>query len=123
MNDLSELELAVLRAIADHEGENADILRQQIASAHAAGRLNTGAGFYTTLAVSGEPSLLDRTSPVGRVTADVGGLANGMGFLLWLRDGQLHELEGYTVDESIEGWNLTALRFSNLRSWPKSEDR
>jgi hypothetical protein len=114
MDALSHLELAVLTAIADQQTDQAESLRQQIGLAYLVGRRNTGAGFYATLGVRGAPPRVEIASPVGDVGADVDGVPDGMGFLLWLRDGLLGQLEGYTYTGSIEGRDLTALRYSNL---------
>ena len=90
----------MLQAIAAQIPEQADALLLQLANAHVVVRENTGAGFYTTFKVTSGSRLESLKSPVGDVGALVGGLAHGLGFLLWLRDGFMHKLEGYSYEEN-----------------------
>jgi len=82
--------------------------------AHAAARENSGAGFYTQLAITDGPKMDGAPSPLGDIGADIQGMKHGMGFLLWLRDGMADTLEGYTYDDTTEGLELTDLQYSNL---------
>jgi hypothetical protein len=114
MKDLSDLERAVLLAIADQHPEHRAALRQQVSSASVAQRENTGAGFYTKLRITEGPRLEGAPSPLGDVGAKVDGLTHGMGFLLWLEDGMAETLEGYTYDDETAGLELASLRGSNV---------
>jgi hypothetical protein len=78
-------------------------------------RENTGAGFYTTLDVSSGPRIEEITSPLGDVGATVAGLERGMGFLLWLQDGRMHQLEGYSYEESTSGLDFERMDFGTVR--------
>jgi hypothetical protein len=98
MSDITPLERAVLGSILDRWPDLRPALEQQLATARVTKRENSGAGFFTTLAV-------DPTTPAiqGRpdsVDAEVDGLAHGMGFVLFV-DGAGHAdlLEGYTYGE------------------------
>lgn len=106
--DLAPLERAVLDLLLSRAEEGYETLRAQAATATVAHRELTGAGFYTHLSV-------DRTLPAaprhvgnplgdGRafdndVYADIEGLAHGAGFVLWLEDGWLSCLEGFSYAE------------------------
>jgi hypothetical protein len=94
MDDLSDLERAVLRAIALRAQGSAAALERQINGARISARENTGAGIFTTLSVTSGCPLEGIRSPVGDVGAIVVGLKHGMGFLLWIKDGLIHQLEG-----------------------------
>lgn len=99
MEDISPLEQAVLNAIARQVPELAVALAQ-LEEIKVTGRRNTGAGFYTTFEISPASAVKGVASPLGRVGTTVAGLEHGMGFLLWLRDGYIHELEGFSYEES-----------------------
>ena len=106
---LSSLEQAVLEAIALKVPEVADALAGQQGKVRAIARENTGAGFYTTLDVSHSP-IKGVASPLGDVGATVVGLEHGMGFLLWLQEGRIHLLEGYSY-ESTSGIDFEQVAF------------
>jgi len=97
------LESAVLRAICEKESVDRDrtALEAQLSAAVLVSRKNTGAGFYTSFAVDRGSS-----APVGGERLRNGpamridGLRHGMGFILWLKDGYLELLEGYSYEES-----------------------
>jgi hypothetical protein len=95
MENLYPLERAALEAIARQVPDHTDALSRQLTQARVIARRNTGAGFYTTLDTSSDDRLCGVTSPIGDVGASVDHLQHGMGFLLWLREGRMHELEGY----------------------------
>src|ERR1700761_262902 len=95
MEVLSPLEQAVLDVIALHVPKIADALAGQQGKVRVSVRENTGVGFYTTLDFA-HPLIKDVASPVGYVGANVAGLQHGMGFMLWLQEGRVHQLEGYT---------------------------
>ena len=97
MGGLSKLERAVLHAIVDQVPEHKGALESQLARANVVERENTGAGFFTTLSVAAEPAIDGLKSPVGDVRAVVAGLR--FGFLLWLKNGRVLTLEGYTYGE------------------------
>lgn len=96
---LSSLERAVLDVIALQVPEVANALAGQWEKVHVTARENTGAGFYTKFDVP-QGSPIERAAPLGDVGASVDGLEHGMGFLLWLQDGHIHQLEGYSYEEN-----------------------
>jgi hypothetical protein len=75
-------------------------------------RQNTGAGFFTHFAMDGGsttelPDLLDL-----HVEAEINGIQDGLGFILWTKNGQLDFLEGYTLAlDTTEGLDLAALDY------------
>jgi len=112
MKGLSPLERAVLDAIALQVPEVANALAAQ--QTRVISRENTGAGFYTTIDASRGIRIEGVTSPVGDVGTTVAGLANGMGFLLWLRDGRISGLEGYSYEESTSGLDFESVSFGTV---------
>ncbi len=116
MASLSDLERAVLDAIAAQVPEHAPALSGQISSAQVVGRENTGAGFFTKLAVTAGDKMPAARSPLGDIGADIEGIKHGMGFLLWLQDGVADTLEGYTYEESTEGLDFVHAGFSDVRA-------
>jgi len=99
-------------------------LECQISSATILKRENTGAGFYTYCAV-------DRTSnaPVEGLNlrhgpmAKIDGLDHGMGFILWLKDGYLDCLEGYSYEENTTAVVLEHAVFDMVDDPVKRSDR
>jgi hypothetical protein len=116
MEDMSPLEQAVLDAIALQVPEVADALAGQRERIRVTARENTGAGFYTTLDVSNRSPIKDVASPLGDVGASVVGLEHGMGFLLWLRNGHIHQLEGFSYGESTAGIDFERVAFGAVGS-------
>ncbi|MFZ0422558.1 MAG: hypothetical protein WAL80_06745 [Xanthobacteraceae bacterium] len=108
------LEAAVLQEICRQlspQGRSA--LEAQIDCISVRYRKNTGAGFYTYFLMRGEPArqIYDDTK-VCTVTAKINGLRDALGFILWLRDGYVDHLEGYTMAlEGTSGMDLAALDF------------
>lgn len=106
------LERAVLRAICEKDSVDRAALEDQLSAATVIRRENTGAGFYTQIAVQ-RGSVVSvggerlRTGP----TAKVEGLEHGMGFVLWLKEGLADCLEGYCYGESTTGIEFERVNF------------
>lgn len=105
------LELAALDAIALQVPEVANALAGQREKIRVEARENTGAGFYTTLDVSRRSPITGVASPLGDVGVTIVGLEHGMGFLLWVRDGHIHKLEGFSYGESTSGIDFERVAF------------
>jgi hypothetical protein len=94
---LTPLERDVIATILRDPHPAMDGLRDQLAVCRIKSRQFTGAGFYTdivvpqALAVAG----LDRLT-LTNVHAEIDGLEHGAGFALWIQDGMLDTLEGFT---------------------------
>jgi len=109
--ELSPIEEAVLKKLLDGDLPLLVQLRQQFDLCSVVKLELTGFGFYTTLIV---PDNIPRKPGVdikfGDVVGDVPGLPSGAGFLLYVKDGVLDMLEGYSYDESwpssIESFDL-----------------
>lgn len=110
---LTGLERAVLDRMLAGEHPTLEALRTQLAACTVTKRETTGVGFFTSIAVpSGVPRapLRPRVAPFGDVLASLPSTVNGAGFLLYVDDGVMAMLEGYTFDEAwpeaTEGFSL-----------------
>lgn len=76
-----------------------EALRAQARSARVS-RETTGVGFFVTFELPPDAPVLERVDfELGDVHAVVKGLERGAGFVLFIRDGRLSMLEGYSYDE------------------------
>ena len=99
MRSLWPIERAVLEAAAHDYQASADRLREQIAAAQVTDFENTGTGFFSTLTVSPEAPRLTDKSPLDAATGSVGSIEHGMGFLVFLENGYVYLIEGYTYGD------------------------
>ena len=101
MNELTTLERQVLEMLLRGQDEVLTILRQQARQLQVSSRDMTGVGFYTKFLV---PSDVPRvtgspTFKLGDVNGVADNVSHGLGFLLYVKDGALSMLEGYTYDD------------------------
>jgi hypothetical protein len=98
---LTPLEKAVVDMMLDKSGEPFETVRQQLAHATVAKREFTGVGFFTDFSVSADaPVRRDLASmEISDVGAEFSSLQHGAGFVLFIRDGVVSMLEGFTYDE------------------------
>jgi hypothetical protein len=110
---LSPLEHEVIATLLRPDHPVLEALRLQFARCEAAARELTGVGFFTELSVPIDAA----PAPVrpGRLTlngvaAEVDGLKHGAGFVLWIENGMLATLEGFSYDgpwpETSNGYSL-----------------
>lgn len=99
-NTLSLLEKAVLQKLLSGNFPELMRLRNQIELCSVIKRELTGCGFYTTFSV---PENIVRIPgfdvKFGDVIGEITGVRGGVGFLLYIKDGVLDMLEGYSYDE------------------------
>ena len=100
MEGLEDLERAVMEKLLDGEHPMLAALRAQAQSGRLLGRERTGAGFYCSFEVPPEaPAVEPRDFEIDDVNGELHGLAHGAGFVLFVRDGRLDMLEGFSYDE------------------------
>ena len=117
MRGLLPIERAVLEAAAHDYQASADGLRQQIATAQVTDFENSGAGFFSTVRVSPEAPRLTDKSPLDAATGNVCGIEHGMGFLVFLDDGYVTLIEGYTNgDVSTVAIDFETVNF-DIKPW------
>lgn len=120
-NELLLLEKAVLeKALCGNFPEIIKI-RRQIEKCTVVKRELTGFGFYTTFSVSGDiPWVSGNNAKLGDVIGEIEGLHDGAGFLLYIVNGVIDMLEGYSFDEpwplSIDKFQLS-YRNGKERDW------
>jgi len=88
-------------------------LKHQLDAATVTARENTGGGFYTDISVSTWSEKLETSRVLGHQTyAHVDGLKHGLSFVLFMKDGFLNLLEGYSVGgENTADLTLSSLNF------------
>ena len=113
MTGFTDLEAAALRAIFLETPELAPALKRQLEASEVTERENSGGGFFTTIAVADDAPAVKSPSVLGYAThARVGGLEHGFGFVLFIKGGRLHLLEGFALaPESTHDLDLAALQF------------
>jgi hypothetical protein len=114
MEKPTELERAVLQKLLSGESPILAVLRRQAELASVGTRDLTGDGFMTSFSLPDnvEPApVRSGTVRFGDVAAQLPGVKNGAGFLLYVKDGKLDALEGYTYDdpwpEQVGGFTLS----------------
>ena len=109
----TKLELAALHAIFAETPELSEKLERQVAASVVTDRENTGHGFFTSIAVGADAPRV-AADHLGKTThAKVVGLDPGMGFVLFLKEGLLHTLEGYAFSpDDTTPLDLADLEFS-----------
>jgi hypothetical protein len=111
MTELNTLERAVLTKLFEGEHPALLALRRQLEVATVMSRRVTGSGFFTTFALPSEtPPAPVKKARFGDVEARIVGLKYGAGFLVYVDDGELHMLEGYSYEElwpeSVQSFEL-----------------
>ena len=113
LTTLTPLEDKVIRMLLDGDDEALAVLRQQIDHAEVSFRRMTGVGFYTNCVVFPEAARVvgHPSFKLGDVSGTATNVRHGLGFLLYVTDGVLSMLEGYTYDEpwpsEVKGLTLT----------------
>ena len=108
---MTDLEHAVLEKILGQRNSNFANLRSQLESCRVKSRELTGVGFFTELEVDSSlpaAQIKSGTVQVGSAEARVQGLKYGAGFTLFITNGYLDMLEGYSYGEP---WPLTVTKF------------
>lgn len=101
MTTFTRLEQAVIEMLLAGNDEVLFVLREQLEGCEVKSREQTGVGFYTKFELpdSVEISLNVRSFKIGDVFAEIEGIKHGAGFILYVEDGKLDMLEGYTFDD------------------------
>ncbi len=120
---LTPLEIAVLlEYVKQLPRKDRAALAEQIDAISVRSRENTGAGFFTYFVFKSLPGHKVKTNMKKcHVTATINDLSNALGFILWVRDGHVDCLEGYTLamdstadlDLATAEFELSASRLSH----------
>ncbi len=111
---LSAFETSVLARFAELYGDQSPGLAAQLAAAQFARRENTGSGFFTDLMVDRTMPPVSCTSPLDGPSVAFDGMTEGLELLLFLKDGYVCLLEGY----SIAGEDTSSIDFAALAARP-----
>jgi hypothetical protein len=126
MTNLYPLERAVLEAIARQVSDHTDAISRQPMQARVVARKNYGCGLLHDGRCLIRRPKFQRKFPIGDVSATVDHLQHGMGFLLWLKEGRIHELEGYSyAGETTSDLDFERVHFEVVGphlTWCKSQD-
>ena len=97
-----EFEFAVMKKLLNGNESFLTILRKQYEGSKVERRECSGHGFYTYFSVSSAAPKLDvKNLHFGDVTAVIDGVSEGVGFVLFIKDGKIDCLEGYTYGETF----------------------
>ena len=101
MNSLAEFEAEVMNRLLAGDHPYLALLRDQYRSAVVRGHELSGKGFVCTFDVPASQATLPDglDCAFGDVVGTLQGVINGVGFLLFVRDGLLSMLEGFTYGE------------------------
>lgn len=112
MESVAPLERAVLEKLLYGDSKEYQILQKQCDDLLVSERKMTGVGFFTRFFLPSEVAKLPNKASfqIGDVAADIEDLKHGAGFELFIKNGQIYMLEGYTYDEpwprDIRGFKL-----------------
>jgi hypothetical protein len=95
---MNELERAVMTAVLAGEDSRLVTLREQLAVAEVTARDFMEAGFLTRFSVAEQAPRVTEPikNPIDDVCAELAGEEHPAGFLLWLEEGALQSLEGFS---------------------------
>jgi hypothetical protein len=112
------LETAVLDKLLAAPGEPSDTLRAQLAIASVSRREFTGVGFYTHFAIPSGAGvrLSSEDAELGPLLADHPDMEHGAGFLLFVREGIISLLEGYSHGDTAWPDDASQFTFRGLAS-------
>lgn len=109
-NSLSRFENAILQKLLEGDLPFFVNLREQLVECIVNDREHTGVGFFTSLSVPDHlPRIRGLDVTFGDVVCEFPETRTEVGFLLYIKDGVLDMLEGYTYDEP---WPSPDARYS-----------
>jgi hypothetical protein len=99
-----DFENEVIKMILDNNIDKMDILREQYKISQVLKRKFTGCGFFSTFIINDTEKKLqfEELNIELSCLGEIEGVENGVGFILFIRDGYIDVLEGYTYGE--ETW-------------------
>lgn len=111
MRELTQLEKDILELLLKGDDPTLELLRRQCKNAIIIKRENTGVGFFIDFEIPKDiPRTKKNVFEIGDLIADIPGIENEAGFILFIKDGQIKLLEGYTYGEKwpekIQNYNL-----------------
>jgi len=113
MSDFEKFETNVIKQIITEDSTIAEKLLLQYKSAKVIKREFTGVGFYTDFEIQDKSTVIltDFNSELGSLHVTLPELKYGIGFVLFIRNGFISLLEGYTYGEEQWPDNITEYTF------------
>lgn len=96
---LTRLEAEVMRMFLDGPGDLLSALRVQLDHLKVTGRRMTGVGVFTDFSVPEALAVPGVSGYIGDVEGKIVGLMHGAGFVLFVRNGCISQLEAFSYDE------------------------
>jgi len=96
VRDLWPIERKILEIASAEYPASAEAILQQAATAQVVNFENSGSGFFSDLVVAEEVPLIVEKSPLDSGVASLPGIGYGMGCLVFLKNGRLSMIEGYS---------------------------
>lgn len=99
-----KIEKAVMAKLLEGQDDKLAILREQYSQSIVKKREYSGTGFFTSFEIPDHiPNLkISKSIQLGDVVAEIKGVKTGAGFVLFIKDGVIDFLEGYTYGD--EKW-------------------
>ena len=99
--DLPKIEMDALKMLLEEAGRPYPELYEQLSVARIKNKKYTGVGFQLNLEIPHDAKRIkgSPTFPLALVFAEIKELKRGAGFVLFIKDGMLTQLEGFTYDE------------------------
>jgi hypothetical protein len=98
MTELNKLERSVLEEMCFRSTDEAHALKNQIENARVLSRKNTGFGFFTYLETNYSVDLIN-SDTISNVFGKIEGMENPISFVLFIKRGCIHMLEGASIDD------------------------
>lgn len=99
IGEFTRLEVEVVCKILE-KNLDTQIFRNQFFHSRLKERKFTGVGFFTEFDIQEDMAINSKlSSPIGNIGANIKDLKHGAGFVLFLKNGYIHSLEGFTYDE------------------------
>lgn len=99
-NNFEKFEKEVMENIINEDVELSNVLLKQYNSSFIKSREFTGHGFYTDYIVDDSLAIKNNLNfELGNTKAEINGLKFGAGFILFIRNGLITTLEGYSYGE------------------------
>jgi len=109
-------EKEIMEKFISENDEHAEMLKLQYKNAHIKSREFTGCGFITDFNIADEYRIsnIDRLGLWGNFRAEINDLMYGVGFLLIIKDGLIHELDCHSFGGEGFPTDLKFYRFFSI---------
>ncbi len=102
MSDLTKFEMEVMNMLLDGDDDILKSLRRQFQNSKIKKREMTGCGFFLYFEIDNadiDETMKGKSFELGDVFVEIPGMIHGAGFYLFIRDGYISDLEGFSFYE------------------------